>query len=161
MSRCQCLNIHVSCPGLHVSMSPCVHISMSMSPCVHISMSMSPCLRVSVSMSQSPHFSMSVSPCFHVSMSPSLCIHVSKSMSSCFWNSLEFKTSQEKFRPPRNSRNPLPWTPYCKRKTELTVNDNLCLFATNGNGNSELPFSLLQTEKENGRLFSLVANEKQ
>ncbi len=50
MSLCPCLHVHVSC----MCMSPwlCIHVHVSRSPCVHVSMC--PCLCLNVSMSPSP-----------------------------------------------------------------------------------------------------------
>jgi hypothetical protein len=43
-----------------------------------------------------------------------------------------------------------------KQKTELTQNGNFCLFAANRKQKWQMSVFLLQTETENGSLFSLV-----
>jgi hypothetical protein len=68
LSPCLCLYVHIS---LHVSISPCRHVSMSMSPCPYVSMSPRLCLHVHVSMYPCLHVSMSL--CLYISMS--LCLH--------------------------------------------------------------------------------------
>ncbi len=67
-----------------------------------------------------------ISPCFHISISP--CFHVSISM----------------------------FTEFLKQKAELTENFNIHLFAANRKRKRQTSVCLLQTETENGSLFSLV-----
>ncbi len=118
----------------HVSMSSCLHVS----PCLLVSMSMSPCFHVSMS------------PRLHVSMS--LCLHVSIFIYPCFRIRGSKKLIPKNYRLPPDSRNSLPWTPYCKWKAELTRNSSFRLFATN---RKRQTICLLQTETKNESLFSL------
>jgi hypothetical protein len=146
-----------TCPRLyvHVSMRPCAQVSMrlclrvSMFPCFHVSMT--PCLNISISMSLCFHDS--TSSCLHVlvhaAMSSSMLpcprpcchvyVHVAMSLSiflcfcPCFHVLVHLHVLiTEKIRLPPNSRNSLPWTPYCKPQSKLTENGNFHLFAANG-----------------------------
>jgi hypothetical protein len=46
------------------------------------------------------------------------------------------------------------------QKTKLKENGNFCLFAAHGKWKRKTLICLLQTETENGSLFSLVAKDK-
>jgi hypothetical protein len=45
------------------------------------------------------------------------------------------------------------------RKTELKENVNLCFFGANGKLKKQISVYLLQTEMENGSMFSLVGSD--
>ncbi len=173
ISPCSCLRVHVSVsmspyPCLCVmSLCPCLFVSISMSPCLHVHisiihvsmsispLSMSPCLHVSiihVSMSSCLHcpcLHVSVSPCFHVFISPCLhvscpCLHVS--LSPCHLITLSLCPIVHVSMFPE----------FCIRKIGLTENGNFCLFAPNKKWKWQTSVCLLQTEMENGSVFSLV-----
>jgi hypothetical protein len=141
MSLC----VHVSmCPSLRVSMSPCLRVSMclmyvSVCPCVHVSMC--PCLRFCI------HVNVS---CFNVSMST--CLHLYVSMI------LEFRGSKRLIQKKFRLKFLKSLSVDTLRQTENGTNGKhqLLLFCCKGKRKRQTSVSLLQSETENGSLFSLV-----
>jgi hypothetical protein len=119
------------CLHVSISMSPCPCPHASMSQCVHVSMP--PCLHLSISPSFYVFMSMSTS--FYVSMSSSPCLYVLMSLSLY-----------------------VSGVPQTKNATNGKL--QLRLFSSNREQKRQTSICLLQTETENGSLFSLVGNLK-
>ncbi len=109
------------CPCFHVL----IHVAMSSSMFPHPS----PCFYVFSYVSISSSMFLCPHPCFHVFVHVFMSLFMFPCSCPC--------PNSEIFRLPRNSRNSLLWTAYCKRRTELTENTtSVCLLQ----GNGKLPF---------------------